>query len=409
MPRSLFAVSVNLFSLLAPLADDEKLAAIGANTGPEIKTDRAFPSVSTSASARAFKAILSMLFSAGGSSCAGLTRLNSPHKKKAGNAMSRFLMFFGLLFWATAGAAQDFPVTVDHAFGQTTVTERPLRVASVGWANHEVPLALGIVPVGMARASWGDDDGDGMLPWVTEKLDELGGEPPVLFDEGDGVDFEAVAATNPDVILAAYSGISQSDYETLSRIAPVIAFPEAAWTTTWREMIRQNAAGLGMAEQGDTLVADIEQRIKTATADYPQLSGKTGMFVTHLDVRDLSTIGFYAAADQRVQFLQDLGMATPQAVKDASEAGKYSGRVSAERIDMFDDVDVVVTYGDQARLDELAKNPLIARFSAIARGSVILLANDPMGTAANPTPLSIDYVLDDYLGRLAAAVAKAVK
>ncbi|MDF3382194.1 MULTISPECIES: iron-siderophore ABC transporter substrate-binding protein [Sulfitobacter] len=302
--------------------------------------------------------------------------------------------------------AQDFPVTVEHAFGETTIEERPERVASVGWANHEVPLALGIVPVGFARASWGDDDGDGLLPWVIERLDELNAEVPTLFDEGDGIDFEAVASTQPDVILAAYSGLSQSDYETLSRIAPVVAYPEAAWTTTWREMIRQNAAGLGMAEEGEAMVAEIEERIATARAAHPELAGKTGMFVTHLDPRDLSIIGFYAAADQRVQFLTDLGMATPQAVREASEAGKYSGRVSAERIDLFDDVDVVVTYGDQARLDELAKNPLIARFPAVARGSVVLLANDPMGTAANPTPLSIDYVLDDYLARLSAAATR---
>jgi iron complex transport system substrate-binding protein len=320
--------------------------------------------------------------------------------------MLRVLMTIGVALWAGSATAQEFPVTVDHAFGQTTIETRPTRVASVGWANHEVPLALGIVPVGFARASWGDDDGDGLLPWVTEKLDELGAVAPVLFDEGDGIDFEAVASTNPDVILAAYSGISQSDYDTLSRIAPVVAYPDGAWTTTWRQMIRQNAAGLGMAAEGEAMVTQIEARIAEALTDYPQLAGKTGMFVTHLDIRDLSTIGFYAAADQRVKFLEDLGMATPRAVREASEAGKYSGRVSAERIDLFNDVDVVVTYGDMARLSELVKNPLIARFPAIARGSVILLANDPMGTAANPTPLSIDYVLEDYLTRLADAVAR---
>ncbi len=323
--------------------------------------------------------------------------------------MLRYLLGIGLALLSPAAFAQEFPVTVEHAFGQTIIEERPVRIATVGWANHEVPLALGIVPVGFARASWGDDDGDGLLPWVTEKLEELDAETPVLFDEGDGVDFEAVASTNPDVILAAYSGISKSDYETLSRIAPVVAYPQGAWTTTWREMIIQNAAGLGMAEEGAALVSEIEGRIETAAAKYPQLQGKAGMFVTHLDVRDLSTIGFYAAADQRVQFLQDLGMTTPKAVQEASEAGKYSGRVSAERIDMFDDVDFVVTYGDQARMEELAKNPLIARFPAMARGSVVLLANDPMGTAANPTPLSIDYVLDDYLQRLSDAVARAEK
>lgn len=354
-----------------------------------------------------FDAIGSLIARLGAKCPDRLKAVKSTFAAKIKVSVTEFLTAVGLVLWATTGVAQTFPVTVEHAFGQTTVTQRPLRVASVGWANHEVPLALGIVPVGLARASWGDDDGDGLLPWVTEKLEELGGETPVLFDEGDGIDFEAVASTNPDIILAAYSGISKSDYETLSRIAPVIAYPQAAWTTTWREMIRQNAAGLGLAQEGDAMVADIEARIATAIADYPQLEGKTGMFVTHLDPRDLSTIGFYAAADQRVQFLTDLGMAMPQAVQEASEAGKYSGRVSAERIDLFDDVDVVVTYGDQARLDELSQNPLIARFPAVARGSVVLLANDPMGTAANPTPLSIDYVLDDYLGHLADAVARA--
>jgi hypothetical protein len=76
-----------------------------------------------------------------------------------------------------------------------------------------VPLALGIVPVGMAAASFGDGDGDGLLPWVAERLKELEAEPPPLFDEGDGIDFEAVAGTDPDIILAAYSGLSRFDYK----------------------------------------------------------------------------------------------------------------------------------------------------------------------------------------------------
>ena len=107
-----------------------------------------------------------------------------------------------------AGAAEPstdssttFPVTIEHALGTTTVEEAPERVATVNWANHEVPLALGVVPVGMAAANFGDDDGDGLLPWVTEKLEELDAETPVLFDETDGIDFEAVADTEPDLIL----------------------------------------------------------------------------------------------------------------------------------------------------------------------------------------------------------------
>lgn len=320
--------------------------------------------------------------------------------------MQRLLLFLATFASPLAASAQEFPVAIEHAFGTTTLVERPERIASIGWANHEVPLALGVLPVGFARANWGDDDGDGLLPWVADRLDALDAEVPVLFDEGDGVDFEAVAGTAPDVILAAYSGISRQDYEVLSQIAPVIAYPEAAWTTTWREMIRQNAAGIGMAEEGEALVHRLEERIETAVARHPELAGKTGMFVTHLDPRDLSTIGFYASADQRVQFLQDLGMEIPEAVRAASEAEQYSGRISAERVDMFDDVDVVVTYGDPARLEEMKENPLIVRFPAIARDAVVLLGNDAVGTAANPTPLSFEHVLDDYVAMLARAAAQ---
>ncbi len=121
----------------------------------------------------------------------------------------------------------------------------------------------------MARAGFGDDDGDGIMPWVAAKLDALGADTPVLFDEGDGIDFEAVAATEPDVILAAYSGLSREDYDMLSKIAPVIAYPRQPWTTTWREMIQLNSAGLGMAAEGDALIAQMEAEIKTAAAAIP--------------------------------------------------------------------------------------------------------------------------------------------
>ena len=119
-------------------------------------------------------------------------------------------------------AADAFPVTIEHVYGETTIEKKPERVATVAWANHEVPLALGVVPVGMSKATWGDDDADGVLPWVEEELEELGADTPVLFDETEGIDFEAVADTQPDVILAAYSGITQEEYDTLSKIAPAL-------------------------------------------------------------------------------------------------------------------------------------------------------------------------------------------
>lgn len=316
--------------------------------------------------------------------------------------------WFSFIAFSCAWAGETtYPVIIEHALGTTTIAEKPKRVATVAWANHEVPLALGIVPVGFAAANFGDDDGDGLLPWVAKKLAELDADKPVLFDEGDGIDFEAVAATNPDVILASYSGLSQSDYDTLSQIAPVVAYPESAWSTDWRDMIRYNSAGLGMTAEGEALIADIEAEIAQVVAGYPQLQGKSAMFITHVDATDLSTVNFYTSNDTRVRFFTDLGLKSPKSIVEASVAGRFSDSISAERIDAFDDVDIVVTYGNRELIGTLATNPLMSKMPAVANDAVVMLGRDPLGTAANPTPLSISWVLKDYVALLAEAAKKS--
>ncbi len=304
-------------------------------------------------------------------------------------------------------AADGYPITIEHALGTTTIEEKPERVATVAWANHEVPLALGVVPVGMAAANFGDDDGNGLLPWVEEKLDELGGDAPVLFDETDGIDFEAVANTDPDVILAAYSGLTQEDYDTLTEIAPVVAYPESAWATSWRDVITFNALGMGMASEGDELVETLEAEIEAAKADYPELEGKAAMFLTHVDPSNLSTVNFYTSHDTRAAFFEDLGLKTPASVvEQSSNDEKFSGTVSAEQVDVFSDVDLIVTYGDEELVATLEADPLLSQMPAVANNAIVSLdGSGPMGTAANPTPLSISWILDDYLALLAGAVA----
>ncbi|MSR98469.1 iron-siderophore ABC transporter substrate-binding protein [Arthrobacter sp. BL-252-APC-1A] len=300
-------------------------------------------------------------------------------------------------------------ITIEHALGTAVIDEKPERVATVNWANHEVPLALGVVPVGMAAANFGDDDGDGILPWVEEKLEELGGEAPVLFDENDGIDFEAVADTQPDVILAAYSGLTQEDYDTLSEIAPVVAYPETAWGTSWREMVEYNSTALGLAEEGEQLVAALEQEMTDAAAKFPSLAGKSAMFMTHVDTTDLSEVSFYTTHDPRTLFFEDLGMSVADSIAKASaETEKFSLTQSAEQADAFSDVDIIVTYGGEELITALESDPLLSQIPAVANGAIVTLPGDnPLGTAANPTPLAISWVLNDYLTVLAEAADAA--
>ncbi|MFD3684778.1 iron-siderophore ABC transporter substrate-binding protein [Nocardiopsis sp. NPDC058631] len=311
---------------------------------------------------------------------------------------------------AAEGGSGEYPIVIEHALGTTTIESQPERVAAVNWANHEVPLALGVVPVGMAEANFGDDNDDGILPWVDEKLDELGGEPPVLFDENDGIDFEAVADTQPDVILASYSGLTQEDYDTLSDIAPVVAYPEGPWATSWRDIIRLNSQAIGLADEGDELIAELEQEISDVVAEYPQLEGKSAMFMTHVDPTDVSEVGFYTTHDTRTLFFEDLGLETPGSIAELSaDTDQFSLTQSTEQIDAFDDVDIITGYGDDTGelLEILQSDPLLSKMPAVERDSVFLLpGSSPLATAANPTPLSISWVLDDYVAALAEAADK---
>ncbi|MEW2462452.1 MULTISPECIES: iron-siderophore ABC transporter substrate-binding protein [Microbacterium] len=298
-----------------------------------------------------------------------------------------------------------FPVTIEHAFGETTITEKPERVATVAWANHEVPLALGIVPVGMSKATWGDDDDNGILPWVEEKLDELGGDTPALFDETDGIDYEAVADTEPDVILAAYSGLTQEEYDTLSKIAPVVAYPEVQWGTSVDDMIEMNATALGLKDEGEALIDELHADADTALEAHSVLKDKKVLFA-YFDPSDLSTIGYYTAADTRPGYLHSLGLPFPAIVEESVGSDKFNLEVSAEEAQKFDDVDVLVTYGDDTTLATLQADPLLSKIPAIAEGRVAILPNaTPIAASANPSPLSIPWGLDDYLAILAAPLA----
>ncbi len=311
---------------------------------------------------------------------------------------------------ATTGgnpASDDaFPVTIEHVYGETTIDEKPERVATIAWANHEVPLALGIVPVGMSKATWGDDDDNGILPGVEEKLDELGGETPVLFDETDGIDYEAVADTAPDVILAAYSGLTQEEYDTLSKIAPVVAYPDVAWGTSVDDMVEMNAKALGLEDEGEALIEDLHADADAALAANSALEGKKVLFA-YFDPSDLSQIGYYTAADTRPGYLHDLGLPLPAIVEENEDSDQFYLQVSAEEAQKFDDVDVLVTYGDDSTLATLQADPLLSKIPAIAEGRVAILPDaTPIAASANPSALSIPWGLEDYLAILAAPLAK---
>lgn len=325
---------------------------------------------------------------------AGATSTNAPSAAPAASAAP-----------ASEEAATQYPITIKHAFGETVIDKKPERVVTISWANQDIALALGVVPVGFSEANYGVKDGSRLLPWTKAKLEELGVTEPNLFKDTDGLDFEAISDANPDVILAAYSGITKEEYETLSQIAPVVAYQKAPWVASWREQVLYDSMGMGMQAEGEQLIKDTENLIKEKVAAYPELQGKKAAFA-YINPADLSQLSIYAPGDPRGDFLVELGMPFPDALASLTTDSFYL-QLSAENADALHDTDLIITYGDDKLLAALQADPLLGKVPAIQRGSVVVIEdNTPLAAAGNPNPLSIAYTLDEYLGLIGEAAKK---
>ncbi|WP_226036752.1 iron-siderophore ABC transporter substrate-binding protein [Aquibacillus saliphilus] len=301
----------------------------------------------------------------------------------------------------------EYPIVIEHAFGEAVIEEKPERVATIQWANHDVALALGVVPVGFSAANYGVQDDSGLLPWTAEKLEKLGVEDPNVYQDTDGLDFEAISDSNPDVILASYSGITQEDYDILSEIAPVVAYQTSPWITTWREQVIYNSTGMGMKEEGEQLISDTENLIKEKVSEYPEIQGKTVAFA-NFSADDLSTVHVYTPVDPRGAFLIELGMEYPESIKnEITDPSSFSLTLSAENADILNDADILIGYGDESLYKSVKEDPLLGKIPAIERGSVVFIGNNtPLAASGNPNPLAIAYTIDEYLELIGGAIEK---
>ncbi|MGB0111578.1 MAG: iron-siderophore ABC transporter substrate-binding protein, partial [Ilumatobacteraceae bacterium] len=294
-----------------------------------------------------------------------------------------------------AATADAFPVTIEHAFGETTIDAEPQRVVSIGFAEHDVILALGVTPI--AVRDWYGDQPYATWPWAQ---DELGDAQPEVLPSTE-LNFEQISALDPDVIIGINSGMSDSDYATLSQIAPTVPRPDgtADYGTAWRDQLELTGRALGRSTEATEVEATLDDMFAAARQAHPEFDGQTAAVAFAFG----ELPGAYASSDPRSQIVAELGFEIP-AEFDELAGDQFYFDVSQENLATLDTDVIIWVVSDASGYAALDAMPLRPTLTAFTEGREIIA--DPLlsGAFSHGSPLSLEYVLEELVPELALAV-----
>ena len=294
-----------------------------------------------------------------------------------------------------AAGADEFPVTITHKYGEVTIPEQPLRVVSVGFSDQDWLLALGVVPI--AIRDWYGDQPYATWPWAQ---DELGDAAAVVLSSTEA-NFEQIAALKPDLIVGVSSGMTDTDYETLSQIAPTIAQPGeyVDYGTPWDVATELIGKATGTSEEAAAVIERVEGLYADVREAHPEFEGATAGVTFMFD----GSPGGYGSQDGRSRLVNELGFVTPPEFDELS-GDSFFFTVSSEDISVLDTDVVIWIVGDELSQDAVAALPTRQSLSAFAEGREII--TDPLlsGAFSFGSPLSIEYLLENLVPELALAV-----
>lgn len=303
---------------------------------------------------------------------------------------------------ATAGTTAAFPVTIAHKFGSTEIPKEPTRVVTLGFSEQDPVLALGVKPV--AIRDWFGDQPYATWPWARHLLGDA--QPQVLKMTFGELDFEAIAALQPDLIVATHSGITEQEYETLSQIAPTVAqageYPD--FGMPWQEQTRVIGRALGRAERAEQLIDEVEAKIAAAREAHPEFAGATVAWAS--PASDQGQYWVVGPNTPPMRFLAALGFKMPDALAQVI-GERDSAQISSEQIHLLD-VDVLIfRVGSEDERAALENNPLYQQLKVAREGRTIFfvgLADPAYGALSFSTVLSLPFAVDELAPRLAAAL-----
>lgn len=267
----------------------------------------------------------------------------------------------------SSAAGGAFPVTIAHKFGTTTIKAEPKRIVTVGLTDQDAVLALGKVPVGTTE--WFGGYPGAIGPWATGYL-RGAPLPTVLKDTGTGPQVEKIAALRPDLILAVYGGLTKKQYETLSKLAPVVAQPKQYndFGVPWDVETKTVGQALGKEKQADALVANVQAKFAAVRKANPEFEGKTAVSGTPYQ-------GYfvYGSQDPRSRTLTSLGFRLP-ADLDKLIGDQFGANISKERTDLLDQQVIVWSVSNVAKdTPKLHADKLYADLNVVKQGREVLV------------------------------------
>lgn len=311
----------------------------------------------------------------------------------------------------SAPPAQEgaFPVTLTNAFGETTIETEPTRIACVGWINGDITAALGIIPVAQAKITWGQNDNDSN-DWFDARVEELGAQQPTRYDEADGINTNAIADANPDLIINVVGNMDQEQYDKLSKIAPVVTFEKGGenWTTSWDKATEIIGKALGRSDEAKAVVTRIKEKMSAVGDTHPEILGAT-FIASYLDPSGEEPISLYAPADVRSQFFYGIGMVPAPVLDQAGfNEGTFYTTWSAERASELDSDFLYTWVNTEEDIAAINESPLLNTIPAVADGGMLASADKKESLALGTSPLGMEWLLTDstFIDQVAAATAQ---
>ena len=280
-----------------------------------------------------------------------------------------------------------FPTTLAHKYGTIEIDRQPSRVVIVGHLDQDDVLSFAVKP--LAIRDWYGNQPFAVWPWAQTLL---GDSKPVILDARI-LDYEAIAALKPDIIIGVSSAMNEKEYLKLNAIAPTLAPPAGYedWTIPWniRHLIIGKALGYqALAEQH---IQSLQQKLTQAKSAHPEFKNKTASVAFYYNKQP----GAYATKDLRSGFLMDLGFVIPPEIDQIAGDAFYAS-FSEERLDILDN-DIVVWLASQETI-ESASTSVFRKRMPFYKNKKEYFTGDLVGGAFSFfSYLSIQYLLDEML------------